>query len=211
MQTDLRKHAEDRIKAGNAPRTRGSPTGAQALTLLHSLASAPGSASDALKLLHELQVHQVELDLQHEQAEDDRRQLAQDLENFAALFELAPFAYLRLDPEGRVIAANRLAADWLVPAAGASEAAGGASEAGGEDRADRGESWAGRRIEDLLASDCRPAIRSMLTALRRGEGRQTCALQSRAGGVSVQAVATAKPGGGQVLMAVVPAELLPAH
>ena len=66
---ELRVTAEERLNRGSAPATRGGSTGAPALASLHRLANAPASASDALKLLHELQVHQVELDLQHEQAE----------------------------------------------------------------------------------------------------------------------------------------------
>ena len=188
MDMKLRQSAEERIEKGTAPFTRGWPTGMQTLTLLHALASAPETASDALKLLHELQVHQVELDLQHEQAEQDRRQLTEDLTNYTALFDLAPFAYLMLESEGVVFAANRIAADWLAPETGE----------GGE--------LAGRRIEDLLAPECRSAVGDMLAALRKGEGRRTCAVQSRAGGARANAVATAMPGGGLVLMAFVPAE-----
>ena len=187
MNIKLRQSAEERLKTGTAPATQGWPAGAQALTLLHGLASEPETASDALKLLHELQVHQVELDLQHEQAEQDHRQLTADLTNYTALFDLAPFAYVTLEPAGLVIAANRIAADWL------------AAETG------QGQEWAGRRIEDLLAPECRAAVRAMLAALRKGEGRQSCAVQSRAGGASAQAVAVATPGGGQLLMAFVPA------
>ena len=194
MDTKLRQNAEERLAKGTAPSTRGWPTGMQALTLLHGLASAPETASDALKLLHELQVHQVELDLQHEQNEQDRRQLTEDLADCSALFDLAPFAYLRLYPEGLVIAANRIAADWLAPETG------------------KAEECAGRRIEDLLAPECRAAVRDMLAVLRKGEGegRHTCAVQSRAGGASAHAVATAMPNGGQVLMAFVPATPGPA-
>ena len=184
---NLRQSAEVRINEGTAPSTRGWTPGAPALTLLHRLASAPESAGDALKLLHELQVHQVELDLQHEQAEQDRLQLAEELASRAALFDLAPFAYLSLESNGLVIAANRIAADWLDPEAG------------------QGQEWAGRPIEELLAPDSRPAVRDMLAALRNGQGRQTCTLQSRAGGTSAHAVATAMPGSGPVLMALVPA------
>lgn len=187
MNIQLRQSAEERIEKGTAPVTGWLPPGTQALTLLHRLASAPETASDALKLMHELQVHQVEVDLQHEQTEQDRRQLTEDMANYAALFDLAPFAYLRLYPEGLVIAANRIAANWLAPDRG------------------EGEEWAGRRLEDLLAPECRAAIRDMLGALRNGEGRQTCTVQSRADGSSAHAVATAMPGGGQVLMAFVPA------
>ncbi|MEO8857300.1 MAG: PAS domain-containing protein [Burkholderiaceae bacterium] len=187
MDMNLRQKAEALLEKGAAPFTRGGPAGTQALTMLHGLASAPETASAALKLLHELQVHQVELDLQHEQTEQECRQLTADLTYHTALFDLAPFAYLSLDPEGLVIAANRIAADWFAPGSGESQ------------------EWAGRRIEDLLAPECRAAVRGMLAALRKGEGRQTCAVQSRAGGASATAVATATRGDGQVLMAFVPA------
>ena len=193
MNTNFRQSAEERIKKGTAPFTRGLPTGIEALTLLHGLASAPETAGNALKLLHELQVHQVELDLQHEQAEQNLQQLTEDLTNYVALFDLAPFGYLVLYPEGQVISANRVAADWLEPDTG------------------EGEAWAGRRIEDLLAPECRAVVQDMLAALRKGEGRQTCAVRSRAGGASANAVATAMPGGGQVLMAFVPAGPAPGH
>lgn len=193
MFNKLREHAEARIKGGTAPVTSGWLPGTQALTLLHRLASAPESASDALKLLHELQVHQVELDLQHEQAEQERRQLTEDIAKYTALFDLAPFAYLKLEPGGLVIAVNRIAAGWL------------AAETGPGSGQGHGQEWAGRRIEDLLTPECCAAVRDMLAALRQGVGRQTCAVQSRAGGASAHAVAAAMPDGGQVLLAFVPA------
>ena len=193
MQLKLRQSAEEKLAKGTAPITRGWPTGTQALTLLHGLASAPVTASDALKLLHELQVHQVELDLQHEQAEQDRRQLTEDLTNYTALFDLAPFAYLTLNPEGVTIAANRMAAEWL--AAGPGE----------------GEECPGHHIEDLLAPECRAAVRDMLSALRKGAGWQSCSVRSRASGSIRHALATATPGGGQVLMAVMPQEHEPGN
>jgi hypothetical protein len=71
----LRQKAETRISGGNAPATKGWTLGAASLMLLHRLASNPDTASDALKLLHELQVHQVELDLQHEHINDERQAL----------------------------------------------------------------------------------------------------------------------------------------
>jgi hypothetical protein len=184
MDMKLRQSAEERLANGTAPVTRGWPTGANALTLLHSLAAKPETAADALKLLHELQVHQVELDLQHEQTQQECHQHIEDLAQCTALFDFAPFAYLSLGPEGVVLAANRLAADWLAP--------------------ESGEAWAGRHVEDLLAPECRAAVRAMLAAVRKGEGRQTCAVQSRAGGSSAHAVASATPGGGQMLMAFMP-------
>jgi len=184
MDMKLRQSAEERLANGTAPFTRGWPTGANALTLLHSLAAKPETAGDALKLLHELQVHQVELDLQQEQTQQECSQHIEDLAQYNALFDFAPFAYLSLGPEGVVLAANRLAADWIAP---------GSSEA-----------WAGCHVEDLLAPECRAAVRTMLATVRKGEGRQTCAVQSQVGGTRAHAVASATPGGGQVLMAFMP-------
>jgi hypothetical protein len=51
-----------------------------ALAVLHELASSPLTAASSLKLLHELQVHQVELDMQ----EEELRRAVADLET--ALF-----------------------------------------------------------------------------------------------------------------------------
>ena len=132
-------------------------------------------------------MHQVELDLQHEQAEQECRQVTEELANYAALFDLAPFAYMSLDPQGQVIAVNHIAAKWLSPGSGEAQ------------------EWAGRRVEDLLAPGCRTAVRGMLAALRKGEGRQTFTVLSNGDGASAHAMANATPGGGQVLMAFVPA------
>ena len=195
MHMKLRQHAEERLKSGTAPATQGWPTGAQALSLLHKLAGAPQSASEALKLLHELQVHQVELDLQHEQAENNRSQLTADLDQATGLFDLAPFGYLVLDRKGHVTAANRLARAWL--GAGADDA------------------WVGSAIETLLSPDSRSEMRDLLGLLRTGRGQAStghrCTVRPKAGGAPAQMVATATPDGCQVLLAFVPVEPAPAH
>ncbi len=180
MEMKLRQHAEERLKGGTAPPMRGWTTSTQALSMLHGLASNPEGASDALKLLHELQVHQVALDLQHEQADQDRLQLSEDLKRYTDHFDLAPFGYLTLDPEGLVTAANRVATDWLAA------------------KTDEAQEWESRRIEDLVAPESRLTIQGMLAGLRKGEGRQSCALQSRSGGISAQVVMTAAPGDEQL-------------
>ena len=197
MSIKLRKHAEERLTSGTAPATQDWPTGAQALTLLHNMASAPASASEALKLLHELQVHQVELDLQHEEAEHNRSQLTSRLDHYTGLFELAPFAYLVLDPGGQVIAANRVAAAWLAVRTGS------------------GEESVGCPIETLLAPGSRAAIRDLLGALRRDQGPATtqhrCTVQANAGGALAQVVASAVPDRSQVLLAFMPVEPASGH
>lgn len=183
----LRVKAEERLKGGNPPPARGAPTEAHSLALLHSLASSPASAGDALKLLHELQVHQVELDLQHEQAEEDRQKLDEAMQSYAKLFESAPFGYLTLDAQGRVVEANHIAATWL-----------------GLER----EQSAGRPIEDWVhAEDCL-TIHELLRSLRSGSSRQKCLLRSKIQGDVVQAVITATSAavGAPVLLAFMPAD-----
>ena len=101
--SNLRHKALDRLSKGSAPPMRGWGIGIEALTLLYTLASTPGSAVDAHKLLHELQVHQVELDLQHEEMELSRGELASNLQLHVELFDLAPVAYLGVDLDGILI------------------------------------------------------------------------------------------------------------
>ena len=183
----LRVKAEERLKGGNPPPARGAPTEAQSLALLHSLASSPASAGDALKLLHELQVHQVELDLQHEQAEEDRQLLDEAMQSYGKLFDAAPFGYLTLDAEGRVTEANHIAAAWL-----------------GGDR----EQSTGRQIEELVHAEDRLTIHELLRSLRSGGGRQKCLLRSKIQGDAVQAVLTATDAaiGAPVLLAFMPVD-----
>lgn len=180
----LRVIAEERLKGGNPPPTRGASPGAQSLSLLHSLASSPASAGDALKLLHELQVHQVELDLQHEQAEEDRQQLVEAMQSCTTLFDAAPFGYMTLEPDGKVVAANRIAAAWL---------------------GIESEQSAGRPIEDFVHVEDRLGVQEMLRSLRNGSGRHKCLLRSKIHGDAVQVVATAAIGA-PVLLAFMPAD-----
>ena len=55
----LRIDAETRLSSGKAPLANGWTLNPDTLALLYRLASNPDTASDGLKLLHELQTHQV--------------------------------------------------------------------------------------------------------------------------------------------------------
>jgi PAS domain S-box-containing protein len=173
----LRLDAEARLREGSAPATCGWPTGIGALSLLHHLASDPGSADDALKLLHELQVHQVELDLQHEHMEATQRELAEDLANYRAFHDYAPVACLRLDAEGLVLDGNAAAARLFGLAR---------------------EEWRGRLVETLFAPESRPALAGLLRRLGSGSSADGCetisGAKSRVG--LLRLTASAAPGGG---------------
>ncbi|MCG6117890.1 MAG: PAS domain-containing protein [Aquimonas sp.] len=112
----LRALARQRLSAGIAPPSRGWGVSVEALALLHRLASDPDSAADALKLLHELQVHQVELDLQQAQLEVSERELSETLARYQGLHTLAPLAYFVLDSQGRVQECSPAAAKLLAAA-----------------------------------------------------------------------------------------------
>lgn len=104
--SDLRQRALSRLTT--APRQANAwPSATVALGVLHELASSPDKAADALALLHELQVHQVELDLQDEELRHSRVELEAALHRQMALFEHAPFAYLVLDAQGSLREVNQ--------------------------------------------------------------------------------------------------------
>jgi PAS domain-containing protein len=69
----------------------------EALAVLHQLASSPDTAGDALALLHELQVHQVEIDLQQEELRESRAELESTLARQIAVIDQAPVGYLTVD------------------------------------------------------------------------------------------------------------------
>jgi len=109
----LREHAEFRIKKGTAPHSRGGALSADALAVLYRLASDPGDSGEGLKLLHELQTHQVELDLQHEQLEANECEFAQGLAYYKALYEDAPVGYFIVGFDGHIIESNLATAQLL--------------------------------------------------------------------------------------------------
>lgn len=68
---------------------------------------------DLLETLHELEVHQVELDLQNETLRRTAKNLEAARDEYFAFYEFAPVGFVTLDKTGRVEKANAAAADLL--------------------------------------------------------------------------------------------------
>jgi len=66
-------------------------------------------ATSAKQLIHELAVHQVELEMQNEELREARNEALAARESYRLLFELAPCGYVVLDESGIVLDANMAA------------------------------------------------------------------------------------------------------
>ena len=73
----------------------------------------PSGLEEALRLQHELQVHQVELEVQNEELREAQTRLNTLLEEYSILYELAPVGYLQLDANGIIRRANARAVALL--------------------------------------------------------------------------------------------------
>ena len=180
----LRQQAQQQLAAGTAPASRGCGIGVEALALLHRLASAPDSAADALKLLHELQVHQVELDLQQAQLEANEHELADDLARYRALYEQAPVAQFVLDGGGRIVECNRAGAALLDTA---------------------GSELGGRRFDEFLSTDSRLPLAALLRDVHNGAANPGCTIRPERASSDSQCwriVASAVPASGTIQLVI---------
>lgn len=94
--SSLRVRAVTQLTDGIRSDVRRAST-SEAMAVLFKLASSPSTAGDALALLHELQVHQVEVDMQHEELRQSRVELESALIRQTTLFEHAPAGCLVID------------------------------------------------------------------------------------------------------------------
>lgn len=69
--------------------------------------------ADVNKLLHELQVHQIELEMQNEELQQAYETAEKALQKYTMLYDLSPMGYFSLDPEGVICELNFTGADML--------------------------------------------------------------------------------------------------
>ena len=181
--TQLRNEAEARLKAGSARTGSHWSLGVDALNLLHRLSSNPDSAEDALKLLHELQVHQVELDLQNEEIAGNEQVLVEDLSLYREMHDFAPLPYFLVDFEGRIIQGNLAAAELF--------------------DVER-DSLEGKQLDSFLKKDSRLRVTELLQRVAKSATRDSCLAETDRGGESMHFMASMPEGREHILLACCP-------
>jgi PAS domain-containing protein len=91
----LRKKAEEKLKAGHKNPVR------------------PDLEADNMKLVHELQVHQIELEMQNEELKHANETAEAALKKYTMLYDLAPMGYFTLDEDGSIFDLNFTGAELL--------------------------------------------------------------------------------------------------
>ena len=127
---------------------------------------------DPERLVYELEVHQVELEIQNEELRESRLELESALARYTEIFDFAPIAYVTITMEGVIREINHAAAKLL-----------------GRMRSQ----LAGQRFQLLVPSQCGACFAELIRLSLVNEGRESCALeliQSPGKTVSVQLMAT---------------------
>jgi PAS domain-containing protein len=187
---DLRRQALSRLNGHAAP-TGLAAGAAAALGVLHDLASSPATAPKALALLHELQVHQVELELQAEELRSSRVELEADLVRQTQLYDFAPVACFTVERDTTLCELNLAGAQML-----------------GIGR----DAPPGRALDSFFAPDDSEALHTLLARAAAGRRGEACTLSltPTAGSPKlVHARADADPAGPRFLVALFEAVVTP--
>jgi PAS domain-containing protein len=87
---ELRRRAEERFGARHAD----------------AIADKTNTPAETQRLLHELQVHQIELEMQNEELQRARTEVEEGLSRYTDLYEFAPVGYLTLNQRGEIQQVN---------------------------------------------------------------------------------------------------------
>ena len=80
---------------------------------VQELSALRTSLTETDRVVHELRVHQIELEIQNRALREAQEQLEASRERYVELFDFAPLAYLTLEADGRIFEANLAAARML--------------------------------------------------------------------------------------------------
>ena len=139
--TDLRQEAEERLKKQRT-------------------SAAPAVPEDTLRLVHELQVHQIELELQNEEISKAYAEVAVLRDKYLDLYDFAPIGYFTVTPFGDILELNLSAAALL-----------------GENRA----VLVGRRMQDFVQAESAAAFTEFLATAGAATAEVSVTLALRRG------------------------------
>jgi diguanylate cyclase (GGDEF)-like protein/PAS domain S-box-containing protein len=132
---EIRRRAEEQLKAKT------------------SEAGFSRTDDETQRLLHELQVHRIELEMQNEELRQARAEVETALDRYTDLYDLAPVGYMTLDRNGAISAVNLS----------------GASLLGGERSR-----LIGRRFGQFVAASDRPAFSAFLGTIVTSRNKVQC-------------------------------------
>ena len=156
---ELRRRAEARLRADA---TKGTPARTEA---------------DTQRLVHELQVHQIELEMQNEELRQSRAEVEAGLERYTELYDFAPVGYLTLGRDGAIRQVNLTGARLL-----------------GVERA----RLVGRRFGVFVAEPDRAGFNAFLEKVFASQAKEECEvalLKEGKGPLNVQITATVSQDG----------------
>jgi PAS domain S-box-containing protein len=111
------------------------------------------SATDTRRLLHELQVHQVELEVQNLELQEARDRTEVLLDKYTDLYDFAPVGYFSVDEQGAIMEVNLTGAALL-----------------GMERS----RLIGQRLTRLVVPSSQPIFLAFLKRVFTGTGKQVC-------------------------------------
>ncbi len=116
----------------------------------------PTTEADSLRLVHELQVHQIELEMQNEELIQARTEAEAIHRQYADLYDFAPVSYFMLERDGAIKQANLTTATLL--------------------GAERGKLLK-RRFSLFVSPQSRPAFAAFLEKVFASGEKQTCEVE----------------------------------
>jgi len=143
---ELRRHAEERLQESK------------------SWPQPPRTDEVTQRLVHELQVHQIELEMQNEELQQARGEVDKTLDMYTDLYEFAPVGYATLDHVGTIQRINLTGADLI-----------------GLERT----RLVGRRFEIFVTNQDRAAFAEFLVKVFASSTKEVCEVQLLKDGIPI--------------------------